>query len=278
MIAKNTRRFTSQKILITGAGSGIGRATAYHFARHGAVLLLSDLNEQALSATVDEARRLGAASTDGYHVDVSDFDSMQAMADKVRKQHGALDVLINNAGVGIGGDFLSTTVEDWQWVLSINVMGVVHGCKLFLPDMVAAGGGHVVNIASAAGYYAAPDMTAYAASKHAVMGLTEALRAEMAEKHIGVSAICPGIINTGIVAASRMRGSTGAAQAKIGELYRRRNYGPEKVAEAIEGAIIHNRAVVPVSPEAWALYGAKRFTPTALEIINTSPLLKHLRP
>lgn len=278
MFSKTPRRFGGQKILITGAGSGIGRATALHFARHGAVLLLCDLNAQAVAASADEALRSGAAAADTYQVDVSDWDDMQALAAKVRKQHGALDILVNNAGVGMGGDFLSTTIDDWQWVLSINVMGVVHGCKLFLPDMVAAGRGHVVNIASAAGYYAAPDMTAYSASKHAVMGLSESLRSEMADRGIGVSAICPGIINTGIIASSRMRGSTGEAQAKIGDFYRRRNYGPDKVAEAIEGAILHNRAVVPVSPEAWALYGAKRFTPAALERMNRSPLLRRLRP
>jgi NAD(P)-dependent dehydrogenase (short-subunit alcohol dehydrogenase family) len=211
-------------------------------------------------------------------VDVSDWDDMQAMAAKVRKQHGALDILVNNAGVGLAGDFLSTTMEDWQWVLGINVMGVVHGCKLFAPDMVAQGHGHIVNLSSAAGYYAAPDMSAYSASKHAVLGMSESLRAELADKGVGVSAICPGVINTGIVASSRMRGAAGHAQDKIVAFYRKRNYGPELVAEAILDAIAHNRAVLPVSPEAWALYGAKRFTPSTLEFINRSPLLRKLRP
>jgi short-subunit dehydrogenase len=203
---------------------------------------------------------------------------MQAMAIKVRKQHSALDVLINNAGVGLAGDFLSTTVEDWQWILSINVMGVVHGCKLFAPDMITNGRGHIVNLASVAGYYAAPDMSAYSASKHAVLGMSESLRAEMAEKGVGVSAICPGVVNTGIVASSRMRGATRQAQDKIVAFYNKRNYGPELVAEAILNAIEHNRAVVPVSPEAWVMYGAKRFAPNALDLLSRSPLLRKLRP
>lgn len=270
--------FSGKKVLITGAGSGIGKATALQLAECGALLILSDLNRESLQQTADETRRLGASAVDTHIVDVSDWDDMQAMAGKVRKQHGALDILVNNAGVGMAGDFLSTTIEDWRWVLGINVMGVVHGCKLFAPDMVANGRGHIVNLASAAGYYAAPDMTAYSASKHAVMGLSEALRAEMSEQGVGVSAICPGVINTGIVASSRMRGATEQAQEKLVNFYRKRNYGPELVAEAILGAIQHNRAVVPVSPEAWGLYGAKRFTPGALDFANRSPMLRRLRP
>lgn len=275
---KRINRFKSRKVLITGAGSGIGKATAMQMAELGAWLILTDLNPDSLEQAAFEARRLGAAGVDTHVVDVSDWDDMQAMATKVRKHHGTLDILINNAGVGLAGDFLSTTVEDWQWVLGINVMGVVHGCKLFAPDMVAKGQGHIVNLASAAGYYAAPDMSAYSASKHAILGMSESLRAEMADKGVGVSAICPGVINTGIVASSRMRGAAGQAQDKIVAFYRKRNYGPELVAEAILGAIEHNRAVVPVSPEAWVMYGAKRFTPGALDLVNRSPLLRRLRP
>lgn len=277
MKAAHKSHFAGKKILITGAGSGIGRATALELATAQAHLILCDLNATAAAATAAQCRELGA-STESHTVDVADWDDMQALAARVEKQHGALDILINNAGVGLGGDFLSTPISDWQWVLGINLMGVVHGCKLFAPAMVAAGRGHIVNLASAAGYYAAPDMTAYAASKHAVMGLSEALRAEMAEFGVGVSAICPGVINTNIVAAGRMHGATGAAQAKIAAFYRRRNYGPELVARAIISAILHNRAVTPVSPEAWAMYGAKRFTPTLLDWANRSPLLKKLRP
>lgn len=269
--------FAGKKILVTGAGSGIGRATAFLLAENRAHLILCDLNAEAVARTAALAEGLGA-STETHVVDVSDWDDMQALADKVHKAHGALDILVNNAGVGLGGSFLSTPVEDWHWVLGINLMGVVHGCKLFLPAMIERGHGHVVNTASMAGYYAAPDMTAYSASKHAVMGLSESLRAEMAEHGIGVSAICPGIINTNIVSAGRMNGATGAAQGKIAELYRRRNYGPELVAEAIVSAIENNRAVTPVSPEAWLMYGAKRFAPGLLDRMSRSTTMKKLRP
>ena len=268
--------FANKKILITGAGSGIGRATAYELAPYQPHLILCDLNASAVDRTATYCQGLGA-TTETHVVDVSDWDDMKALASKVEKKHGALDILINNAGVGLGGDFLSTPIEDWQWAIGINLMGVVHGCKLFAPAMVERRVGHIVNLASAAGYYAAPDMTAYAATKHAVMGLSEALRAEMADYHIGVSAICPGVINTNIVAAGRMNGSTGAAQDKLVAFYRKRNYGPELVAKAIISAIEHNRAVTPVSPEAWVMYGAKRFTPGLLDWINRSALAKKLR-
>ena len=125
---KRLSYFKSKKILITGAGSGIGKATALQLAELGAYLIITDLNPDSLELTAVETRQLGAAGVDTHVVDVSDWDDMQAMAIKVRKQHSALDVLINNAGVGLAGDFLSTTVEDWQWILSINVMGVVHVC------------------------------------------------------------------------------------------------------------------------------------------------------
>ncbi len=273
-----TRKFfAGKKTLITGAGSGIGRATAFELAKGGAHLILCDLNGATVERTALLARDLGATA-EAHVVDVSDWDDMQALAAKVHKAHGALDILVNNAGVGLGGDFLSTPIEDWQWVIGINLFGVVHGCKLFAPAMVERRAGHIVNVASAAGYYAAPDMTAYSASKHAVMGLSEALRAELAAHGVGVSSICPGIINTNIVASGRMRGSTGAAQDKIAALYRRRNYGPEHVAAAISAAIRYNRAVTPVSPEAWLLYGAKRFTPGILDRVGRSPTLRRLRP
>lgn len=277
MSASRKNLFSKKIILITGAGSGIGRATALQMAEYDTQLVLCDLNPESVQETAILARDLGAAVT-CYTVDVSDWDDMQALSAKVHKTFGALDILVNNAGVGLGGDFLSTPIADWQWVIGINLMGVVHGCKLFAPAMVEKGRGHIVNVASAAGYYAAPDMTAYSASKHAVMGLSESLRAEMSEYGIGVSAICPGIINTNIVATGRMHGATGAAQEKIAALYRRRNYGPELVANAIVGAIENNRAVTPVSPEAWLMYGAKRFTPGLLGWASGSPLLKRLRP
>lgn len=263
--------------VVTGGGTGLGKGIATGLAQAGALVILAGRRQDVVEQATAEIRA-GGGRAEGVALDVTRFSELPAFFETVSSRHGALDILVNNAGVGLGGDFLSTSIEDWQWVIGINLMGVVHGCKLFAPAMVERGHGHIVNIASAAGYYAAPDMTAYSASKHAVMGLSESLRAELAPRGIGVSAICPGIINTNIVASGRMRGSTGAAQDKIAALYRRRNYGPELVADAIVGAIEHNRAVTPVSPEAWMLYGAKRFTPGILDWMGRSPMMKRFRP
>ena len=277
MKAKPHPRFEGKLALITGAGSGIGRATALLFGDLGARLVLCDRNP----ATLEEvARLLRGKGVDVIteSVDVSDWKAMQALAARVHDKAGTLDILVNNAGVATSGDFLSTPVEDWNWVFGINVMGVVHGCKAFGLRMAEQGGGHIVNIASAAGYYAAPEMSAYSASKHAVMGLSESLRLEMAEFGIGVSAICPGVINTNIVSAMRTNGAMVQSQGKVVDIYRKRNYGPEKVAEAIAEAVIHNRAVVPVSPEAWVLYAGKRMLPGVMDVVQRTSLFRKLKP
>ena len=269
--------FTQQLALVTGAGSGIGRATAIRLAQLGARVIICDRNAQSLQETQALLQQQGAQVYSEV-ADVSDWQAMQDLAVRVHQQYGVLDILVNNAGVATAGEFLSTPIEDWHWVMSINLMGVVHGCKAFGSAMTERKRGHIVNVASAAGYYAAPDMSAYSASKYAVMGLTESLRIELAEFNVGVSAICPGVINTNIVAAMRTHGEVVQAQAKLVDVYRKRNYGPEGVAEAIVSAIKHNRAVVPVSPEAWVLYASKRLAPTVMDKIQRTALFRKLKP
>jgi NAD(P)-dependent dehydrogenase (short-subunit alcohol dehydrogenase family) len=254
-----------KSVLVTGAASGIGRETALACARRGARLLICDVDDSGLAATADEVRRLGSTVL-AQRVDVADRDAMQAFADAVHAQVAAVDLLINNAGVAIGGEFLHTSLADWDWIVSINVMGVVYGCHCFIPAMVArGGGGHVVNVASAAGYVASAQLAAYSTTKFAVVGLSEALRDELAPHGIGVSAICPGLINTPITRSARLRGPDAAqSRERLVELYQRRNYGPERVAERILRAVQRNRAVAPISPEAWTLYYLKRVVPGPL--------------
>jgi NAD(P)-dependent dehydrogenase (short-subunit alcohol dehydrogenase family) len=268
--------FKNKLALITGAGSGIGRATALKFAELGAKLIICDLNR----ATLEETKLLLGDKSEIATleiVDVSNWQAMQQLADRVHDKHDALDILVNNAGVASAGRFLDTPIEDWQWLIGINLMGVVYGCKAFGQKMADRGSGHIVNISSAAGFYAAPEMSAYSATKHAVMGLSESLRIELAEHHIGVSAICPGVINTNIVKTMRAHGEMSDAQDKVVELYRRRNYGPEHVADAIISAIVHNRAVVPVSPEAWALYVGKRLMPITIDFAQRTSFFRKLK-
>jgi NAD(P)-dependent dehydrogenase (short-subunit alcohol dehydrogenase family) len=248
--------------LVTGAGSGIGRETALLCARRGANLALCDVDEAGLAATEADARRLGRDVL-AERVDVADRAQMRAFADAVHERVAAVDLLINNAGVGLGAGFLETPLEDWDWILPINVMGVVHGCHMFVPAMIArGGGGHVVNLSSAAGYFANPSLAAYTATKFAVLGLSEALRVELRPLGIGVTAVCPGLINTPITRNSRLRGTAQTQRERTVRIYERRNYGPDRVAKRILHAVQRNRAVMPVTAEAWVMWWLVRFAPS----------------
>ena len=176
--------------------------------------------------------------------------------------------------MGEGGNrtrvsFFDTSTEDWRRVLDVNLWGVIHGCRLFGRDMVERGqGGHIVNIASAAAYQPSRVLAAYGTSKAAVLMLSESLRAELAGKGIGVSAICPGLVNTGIASAATFVGVDAEEQERRRErssrLYGRRNYPPEKVAEAVVRAVVSNDAVVPVTPEAKGARLLSRLSPGVL--------------
>jgi NAD(P)-dependent dehydrogenase (short-subunit alcohol dehydrogenase family) len=260
----NTSNLSGKTALVTGAASGIGRASALAFARRGADLFLCDLDEAGLAETQQTAQELGR-DVFCSRVDVADPEAMAAFSADVHERTDAVDILMNNAGVAIGGGFLDTTAEDWDWIVGINLMGVVHGCRCFVPAMVRAQrGGHVVNVSSAAGYLASEALAAYSTTKFAVLGLSEALRDELARHRIGVTTVCPGIIDTPITRNARLRGTTldrPEAREEMIATYRRRGYGPDRVAENILKAISRNRAVAPISAEAWGIYYLKRFAP-----------------
>ncbi|MFJ9980259.1 SDR family oxidoreductase [Streptomyces cyaneofuscatus] len=262
-------RFGGQLVLVTGAASGIGRATAFAFAEAGARVVAVDLDAEGAARTAELARLVGAPAAWGEAVDVSDEAAMEKLAAKVAAEYGTVDVLVNNAGIGLSGSFLETTSEEWKRVLDVNLWGVIHGCRIFGQQMADRGqGGHIVNTASAAAFQPSRALPAYSTSKAAVLMLSECLRAELAEKSIEVSAICPGIVNTNITATSRFAGADAAEEQRLREratrLYGRRNYPPEKVADAILDAVVRNRAVVPVTPEARGARLLSRVSPGAL--------------
>ncbi|MEU7422123.1 SDR family oxidoreductase [Streptomyces sp. NPDC040750] len=266
---RHAERFGGQLVLVTGAGSGIGRATAFAFAEAGARVVAVDRDAEAAARTAELSRLVGAPEAWAETADVSDEHAMEKLAEKVHREYGVLDVLVNNAGIGLSGSFFATTSEDWRKVLDVNLWGVIHGCRLFGARMAERGqGGHIVNTASAAAYQPSRSLPAYSTSKAAVLMLSECLRAELAGQGIGVSAICPGFVNTNITSTARFAGVDAAEerrrQKSSARLYGMRNYPPEKVASAILDAVIRNRAVVPVTPEARGAHLMSRFLPGAL--------------
>ena len=266
---KYVERFGGQLVLVTGAGSGIGRATAFAFAESGARVVAVDRDTESAARTAELARLIGAPEAWAETVDVSDEQAMEKLAAKVAAEYGVVDVLVNNAGIGLSGSFFDTTPEDWKKVLDVNLWGVIHGCRLFGKQMADRGqGGHIVNTASAAAFQPSKVLPAYSTSKAAVLMLSECLRAELSGQGIGVSAICPGLVNTNITSTAHFAGVDAAEekrrQKKSARLYGMRNYPPEKVAEAILRAVVRNEAVVPVTPEARGAHLMSRFAPRAL--------------
>jgi len=236
-------------VLVTGAGSGIGAATALRCARAGASVVAVDIDERAAAET---ARGCGGEAV-SYVCDVADPDAVGKLADQVEADQGPVDVLVNNAGVGVAGPFLETTLEDWEWLRGVNLDGVVNGCHVFGRRMLARGRGHIVNVASGAGYTPSRTTATYCATKAAVIMLSQCLRADWWGRGVGVSAICPGVINTQIPAHTRLRGALAGKRERILRAFRY-GHSPEIVAKAIIDAVEHNREVVPVGIESALAY------------------------
>jgi NAD(P)-dependent dehydrogenase (short-subunit alcohol dehydrogenase family) len=260
-----TADLTGRTVVITGAGSGIGRELALLCGSRGAQLALCDISEEGLAATVDAVRAVGGQALTRA-VDVASAQEMNAFAADVLERFDAVDMLVNNAGIGVVAGFLDTLAADWQRLVSINLMGVVHGCDAFLPSMIERGaGGRVVNMSSAAGVLANPQLTAYSATKFAVFGLSEALRMQLRPHGIGVTAVCPGVINTSITRSTPIRGSGDleARRARIAALYEKRGYTAERVARNILRAVDRDKAVAPIAAEAHVMYWLSRLAPPA---------------
>ncbi|MGW2781724.1 SDR family oxidoreductase [Streptomyces populi] len=269
---KHADRFGGQLVLVTGAGSGIGRATALAFAEAGARVVAVDRDTESAARTAETARLVGSPAAWAETADVGDERAMEELAAKVAAAYGVVDVLVNNAGIGLAGSFFDTTAEEWRKVLDVNLWGVIHGCRLFGGQMAERGqGGHIVNIASAAAYQPSRALPAYSTSKAAVLMLSECLRAELAGRDIGVSAVCPGFVDTDITSTTRFAGAGAAEEErrrkKSARLYGLRGYPPEKVADAILRAVVRDEAVVPVTPEARGARFLHRFAPGARRAI-----------
>lgn len=259
--------FKGKVALVTGASSGIGESIALALAREGATVVLTARDRSKLDAVRE---RCAASGSDAwvYEAEVSDEAQMQALADAVHARHGALDILVNNAGVVMGGLSWEVETADWRRLHDINVMGVVHGIRAFVPQMIARGkGGHVVNMASVSGLVGTRGMATYSASKFAVVGLSQSLRLELHRYRIGVSLVCPGYVKTPIQSKVKMVGalSTPAAVQRMEREFERASLSPETVAERTLKAIRRNEAMAAIGREALLVRTLGRWAPGLLE-------------
>ncbi len=202
-VGRQREYFSDTLVSVTGAGSGIGRATALEFARQGAEVVISDVNEAGVKDTAAAVAARGGVAH-AYTLDVADADAVERFADRICAEHGVPDIVVNNAGVGHAGMFLDTPRAEYDRVLDINFGGVVNCCRSFGRRLVDRGtGGHVVNVSSMAAYSPQQSMNAYATSKAAVFMFGDCLRAELDQAGIGLTTVCPGVINTNIVNTTR---------------------------------------------------------------------------
>jgi NAD(P)-dependent dehydrogenase (short-subunit alcohol dehydrogenase family) len=245
--------------VVTGAASGIGRALAEHFASAGMRLVLADIEEAPLESVAAALRDAGS-EVEAAVVDVREARELEALAERCTARFGGTHVLCNNAGVAAGGPLWEVTLEDWNWVIGVNLFGVIHGIRAFLPRMLASGEeGHIVNTSSIAGLVSPGFFGPYNATKHAVVTLSETLFAELAasDAKIGVSVLCPGWVQTRLAESDRNRPGTADAPRDPGEEALRNIVGgllaegltPEQVAAEVAAAIRENRFWIRTHPE-----------------------------
>lgn len=255
------RSFAGKRCLVTGAASGIGRATALRLAAQGAELYLTDRDRDGLEQTVADARALGAQVPEHRALDIADYDQVAAFAADVHAAHPSMDVVLNIAGVSAWGTVDRLTHEQWSKMIAINLMGPIHVIETFVPPMVAAKrGGHVVNVSSAAGLVALPWHAAYSASKYGLRGLSEVLRFDLARHRIGVSVVVPGAVNTPLVGTVEIAG-VDREDPNVARWIRRfagHAVSPEKAADKILAGVAKNRYLIYTSADIRALYAFKR--------------------
>lgn len=253
--------FAGKRCFVTGAASGIGRATALRLAAHGAELYLTDRDGDGLAQTVADARALGAQVPAHRVLDISNYEQVAAFAADIHTGHSSMDVVLNIAGVSAWGTVDRLTHEQWNKMISINLMGPIHVIESFVPQMIAARrGGHVVNVSSAAGIVALPWHAAYSASKYGLRGLSEVLRFDLARHRIAVSVVVPGAVRTPLVNTVEIAGvdREDPQVARWVNRFSGHAVSPERAAEKILAGVARKRYLIYTSQDIRALYAFKR--------------------
>jgi NADP-dependent 3-hydroxy acid dehydrogenase YdfG len=249
------RTLDGKVVVITGAGAGIGRALALNAAGKGAVLALSDVDEVGLVETAERAQRLTHREVRTDKLDVRDREALRAYAASVAEEFGRVNVIVNNAGVALHGDFEEVEYDDFEWVMDVDFWGVMQGTKEFLPYLIASGDGHIVNVSSLFGLLGMPGQTAYNAAKFAVRGFSEALRQELliAKRPVQLTVVHPGGIKTAI--ARNARTTRSHDQRTVAKHFDTKlaRMTPERAAEIIIDAVLANKPRVVVGADAKAL-------------------------
>jgi len=250
------REVRGKQALVTGAASGIGRAIALRLAREGVRLCLLDVNEAGLDETAREARQ-GGVEVLAWRCDVSELDQIRASTEQLLGRWGGVDILVNNAGVCLYGPTASMSVEQWDWITSINLQSHIRFTQLLLPSMLARPEAHIVNVCSMFGLFGMRRLTGYCTTKAGLMGFSEALRAEVAREGIGVTALCPGFVSTNLFAAAPC--TQESRQTPHPPWYLRTS--AERIGEQTLRAIRRNQFIVLATPLCYLVYYLKRFTP-----------------
>jgi NAD(P)-dependent dehydrogenase (short-subunit alcohol dehydrogenase family) len=250
----------NQRVFITGGASGLGRALAERYAREGWRVCIGDLDVERCADTLS-ALQQHSPHSHALACDVTREVDLQAAADWLTQHWDGVDVVINNAGVAQMGGIGDATLTDWQWIVDINLLGVVRGCKVFAPLLRAQGGGQLVNIASMAGLIYMPQAAAYNATKAAVVALSETLQLELAADNIGVSVVCPAFFRTAL--AQNMRASDPQLEALTKRLVERARIGPDEIAQLVFDGVARREAHILTHPGARRTWLLKRYLPYA---------------
>lgn len=256
-----------KKVLITGAASGIGRATAIAMGSEGCRLFLTDIDDEGLKKTVDTVKGSNGTVCLSRTLDVGDYQAMKAFAGDIHQGYGAMDILINVAGVALFSQIEDMQHSDWEKVIRVNLWGVIHGLECFVPEMIRAGtGGHIVSVSSTAGIIGLPWHTVYAGTKHALVGMSESLRYDLKKHNIGVSVICPGAVNTGLVESVQINADKTATD-KSRKLFLKIAISPDKVAALIIHAIRSRKFMVITSFDIKLFYFVKKYCFPAYHLV-----------